>query len=490
MIINLEEIKHELTDSFSEIVDIINRLVDLRESSFSSMLNINDYLEKSAKKFGDDTAVMISKISEDLNKTIISIDIKTMKDDITESSETFLRITDDLELLSYNTICTTMSLGSKGATIAHISKEIKKNSVHAKSLLENISATFTRIYDDFKAINETFSANSSKVELMYAPKEEEQPLEVSSDISRLIEYSQFHDIIIQEINAIENALVESEGSEVFMLGKKYGTLQLTIEKMNSIQAKINEIFAEVREIIKEFLYHINTDIQNIIGRADLVKSEFEDARNYSISINGIVKDLVRMMGQSESELKNAGNGITQLKKFGKSFRSLVVITAVEVARIGDQGLESVVVSMSRTEQILSLLVDKLSKSLDFWEDLKNGFGKVLNDAERGIVQLNELHSDEHLQDLFKKSAELDKEFEYFNGKFSGNKFISHFDNGTDKVARAFASIKVTLKRNFDDYERSLPRSIFSNPDFEAGRSSASIVDIIAHEDQYSSVDFF
>ena len=490
MIINLETVKYELTDSFTEIVDIINRLVELRESSFSSMLSINDFLEKSAKSFGEDTSAMISTISENLNKTIISIDIKTMKDDITESSETFLRITDDLELLSYNTICTTMSLGSKGATIAHISKEIKKNSVHAKGLLENISETFTRIYNDFRSISETFSENSSKVELMYVSKDDEKPLEVSSDISRLIEYSQFHDIIVQEIDAIRNALDEAEGDDNFSLGKKYGTLELAIEKMNGISLKIDEVFAEIKEIIKEFLYHINTDIQNIIGRANLVKSEFEQARSYSVSINGIVRDLAQMVKASEAELKNASSGIKMLKKFGKSFRSLVVITAVEVARIGDQDLESVVSSMSSTEQILGSLVSKLSKSLDFWDELKNGFSTVLNDAEGGINRLNELHSEEQLEKLFAKSAELDREFEYFDAKFSGNRFIDHFNQGAGKVERAFTDINSILKRSFEEYSSKLPRTIFSDPDFETGRASASIVDIIAHEDQYSSVDFF
>jgi methyl-accepting chemotaxis protein len=284
-----------------------------------------------------------------------------------------------------------MSLGAKGATIAHISKEIKKNSAVAKNLLENISSIFTLIYDDFKEINTTFSENSSKVELMAGGADEQSaPLEVSSDISRLIECSQFHDIIIQEIDAISHAMIECTDDDSFCLGKSYGVHELAISKMDEVKTKITEIFEEIKEVIKEFLYHINTDIQNIVSRANLVKMEFEQAKEYSDSIEKIVGGLINMIRQTEKELKNAGNGIITLKKFGKSFRNLVVITAVEVARIGDTSLESVVVSMSETERILMTLVDKLAVSLKLWGELKGDFVSVLNEADTNINRLREL----------------------------------------------------------------------------------------------------
>lgn len=489
--IHLNELKNELTEYFIEIVDIINKLMELRGSSFESMLEINSYLEKSAKNFTDDTAVLIAKISEDLNKKIVSIDIKSMKDEITEASGTFLKITDDLELLSYNTICTTMSLGAKGATIAHISKEIKKNSTIAKNLLENISQTFTSIYDDFREINATFSANSSKVELMVGGTDtKEEPLEVSSDISRLIECSQFHDIIIQEIDAISSALTECTDKDPFCLGKSYGVHELAIAKMDEVQAKTTEVFTEITDVIKEFLYQINTDIQNIVSRANLVKMEFETAKEYSDSIESIVGGLISMIKLTEKELKNAENGILTLRKFGKSFRNLVVITAVEVARIGDTSLESVVVSMSETERILMSLVDKLSVSLKLWGELKNGFVSVLRDANINISRLRELHSDDHIDNLLKKSGELDGELEHFRGKFSGDEFMQHLNGGLAKINRSFADINRLFERSFDNLKRKIPQSMYSDPDFEAGRSSAEIIDIMAHENDHSSIDFF
>jgi len=489
--IHLNELKNELTEYFTEIVDIINRLMELRGSSFESMLEINTYLEKSAKSFTDDTAVLIAKISEDLNKKVVRIDIKTMKDDITDASETFLKITDDLELLSYNTICTTMSLGAKGATIAHISKEIKKNSAVAKNLLENISSIFTLIYDDFKEINTTFSENSSKVELMAGGADEQSaPLEVSFDISRLIECSQFHDIIIQEIDAISHAMIECTDDDSFCLGKSYGVHELAISKMDEVKTKITEIFEEIKEVIKEFLYHINTDIQNIVSRANLVKMEFEQAKEYSDSIEKIVGGLISMIRQTEKELKNAGNGIITLKKFGKSFRNLVVITAVEVARIGDTSLESVVVSMSETERILMTLVDKLAVSLKLWGELKGDFVSVLNEADTNINRLRELHSEDHINDLMKKSGDLDGELEHFRNNFSGDEFIQHLNTGLFKINDSFDEIDRLFRKSFEALKRKIPQSLYSDPDFEAGRSSASIVDVMANEEQHSSIDFF
>jgi hypothetical protein len=488
---HLNELKNELTVYFIEIVDIINKLVELRGSSFVSMLEINSYLEKSAKSFMDDTSVLITRISEDLNKKIVSIDTNSMKDEITEASDTFLRITDDLELLSYNTICTTISLGVKGATIAHISKEIKKNSVVAKSLLENISNIFTLIYDDFKEINNTFLENSSKVDMMAGENDiGDEPLEVSSDISRLIECSQFHDIIIQEIDAINNALHDCEGDDSFAVGRKYGTHELAIAKMGEVNTKTMEIFEEIKSVIKEFLYHINTDIQNIIGRANIVKMEFEQAQEYSNSIEDIVSGLIKMIKLTEKELKHANDGIITLRKFGKSFRNLVVITSIEVARIGDMSLESVVVSMTETERVLKLLVDKLAASLKLWGDLKNGFVNVLRDASTNITSLRELHAEDHINELLWKSKELDNELAYFRSKFSGAEFMQHLSVGLSKVNSSFVEINKLFEKSFNELKHSIPQSIYSDPEFEAGRASASIVDIMAHENDQSSIEFF
>ena len=356
---HLSELKNELTVYFVEIVDIIGKLMKLRGSSFESMLEINGYLEKSALDFFGDTSVLISKISRDLNKQVVSIDIKTMKDEINEASTTFLKVTDDLELLSYNTICTTMSLGAKGASIAHISKEIKKNSTVAKHMLENISVTFTNIYEDFKQINSTFEKNSSQVELMAAKAENnEDTLEVSSDISRLIECSQFHDIIIQEIDAISNALVECADHDIACLGRSYGVHEKAIEKLKNVRQTTKGIFDEIKEVIREFLYHINTDIQNIIGRANIVKVEFAKAKKYSDSIESIVCGLINMIAETEKELRKAQGDVKDLQKFSKAFRNLVVITAVEVARIGESNLESVVVSMNDTAYSQLWLVER------------------------------------------------------------------------------------------------------------------------------------
>jgi hypothetical protein len=489
--IQLDSIKEELTEYFIEIVDIINKLVELRSGNFVSMLEINTFLENSAKSFMEDTGILIAKISGDLNKRIMSLDIETMKNEIEEASSTFLQITDDLELLSYNTICRTMSLGTKGSTIAHISKEIKQNSVDAKQLLEDIRGTFTLIFDDFSTINQTFSNNSSKVEKMVVQNDtSSSPLEVSSDISRLIEYSQFHDIIIQEIDAIDNAVNSSSDDGAFAMGHKYGVYELAVVKMQDVTNKIIEVFAEIKDIIKEFLYHINTDIQNIIGRANLVRMEFEQAKDYSSSIENIVSGLMDMISETEKELKNAGTGITALRKFGKSFRNLVVITAVEVARIGDLSLDSVVSSMSRTEHVLAELVDKLTKSLKMWGGLKSEFVDVLHDADTTISRLRELHTDKEVGALLGKSAELDDELSFFRSKFSGDEFMEHLAAALENVTNSFYMINKLLANNYEHYKRQIPERIYNDPEFDKGKASATIMDIMAHEDDHSSIEFF
>ncbi|WP_022849680.1 hypothetical protein [Limisalsivibrio acetivorans] len=489
--IELQNLKEKLTDYFVEIVDIINKLVDLRSENFASMLEINSYLEDSAHRFMNNTAEITGNISSALDKKVDNLDVEAMKDEIVESTNTFLRITDDLELLSYNTICRTMSLGNKGATIAHISKEIKKNSNSAKDLLGDISETFGSIYEDFKKISETFAENSVKVDTLTVDEDDDgESLEVSSDISRLIEFSQFHDIIVQEIEAIERAFAEAEEDDNFSLGKRYGVFEIACQRISQVRERTLNTFEEIKSVTSEFLYHINTDIQNIVSRANIVRMEFDKAREYSESIETIVEDLVEMIDSTDSQIRDANQGIHHLKKFGKSFRNLVVITSVEVSRIGDESLQSVVVSMNDTEQVLSQLVSKLASSLKVWEELKEDFGDVLTSAEGDIKKLRNLHREGEIDDLAVKADKLDDELSYFRSRFSGSDFMEHLQEAISSVNLLFDDLDKTIERNFDEYKTALSSASMNSAEFEEGRQSAEIIDIIADSSDHSSVEFF
>jgi hypothetical protein len=90
----------------------------------------------------------------------------------------------------------------------------------------------------------------------------------------------------------------------------------------------------------------------------------------------------------------------------------------------------------------------------------------------------------------KKSGDLDGELEHFRNNFSGDEFIQHLNTGLFKINDSFDEIDRLFRKSFEALKRKIPQSLYSDPDFEAGRSSASIVDVMANEEQHSSIDFF
>lgn len=488
---NTIALKSSLTDNFVDIVSMIQNLIELRSSNFTSMLEINNFIEHEASLFMKDSSGIINEISGSLGKKINDIDINGMKFDIDESTETFIKITDDLEILSYNTICRTMSLGVKGSTIAHISKEIKSNAEVAKDLLSSVSEIFTQIYNEFNKINSSFLEKREHVDDMaHNSSSEVEQLEISSDLSMLIEYSQFHDIIIQEIDTILNALESIKPDSDFNRGKYAATMELGLNKIISIKSETEDIFNKIKNVIGEFMYNVNTDIQNMVSRANIVKMDFFQAKDYSEEIETMIIQLLEMIKNAEKIIKNARNGIKLLSKFGKGFRNLLVITSIEVARIGDENLGSVVTSMTNTEKILNNLVSKLINSLEMWSVLKSDFFSVLQMAGKDMEKLSSMHSVTKLNSVLEKAEDLDKELNKFRSMFNGDECMDKIEKATNDANNLFEHFINDISKELDLFINKIPDSVKNSPEFSSGYASADIKEIKADRSEHSSIDFF
>ena len=489
---NFQNLKDRLQDYFVEVVSLINMLVDLRSGSFSSMLEINERLDAESREFMADTSLIIKKISESLNRKIDSINIKGMQDEIQESTDTFLVITDDLELLSYNTICRTMSLGQRGATLAHLSKEIKKHSEEVKDLLVGLTDSFGAIYKDFKEITDTFTVNSNKMAdfLDDDVASEEDKLTINSRIDDLIQYSQFHDIISQELDTIYQSAIPDEADDAASMGENYGRMLLSIEKSKAQKEKALNTLREIKNVVSEFLFEINTDIQNMVSRANIAKSHFMKAKNYSGSIEQLIDDMSEMVDNTKKQLTMSESGVARLGKFSKSFRNLVVIAAVEVARIGDDNLHSVVTSMQNTETTLTNLMSKMRNSIEMWSELRSEFEKLLNDASGNLSELSRLHSDKRINNMLETSAEMDEELGRFKNSLNESDIIDKIDDGLDVVASEFDLMIEAAENILAEYDRSIPEEIKQDSEFIRACEQSEIHQVEAQEEDHSSIDFF
>jgi methyl-accepting chemotaxis protein len=453
-------------------------------------MDLSEKIQEGSEEFVGETDKIVSGISDHINEKIDNLNMEKMRHDIEDATKTFLSITEELELLSYNTICRTMALGEKGATITHISKEIKKYSTSVRELLETITADFENMFNSFKAIADQIistklgdSANAFKVEAI-------GDFAISSDVSLLIENSQFHDIFIQEMENINNELGVLNYTDPYEAGRQFGLFEQATGRLDMIKYNLQETLENIKEVLKDFLYTFNTDMQNIVSKTNILRSELSRVHEVSGEICTSIGGMREKIESTTGVIKDAESSIQLLQKQSKTFRNLVVITAVEVARINDDSLRSVVVSMTNTEHELHGLIDTLFNNIGKWEELREDFIYTFVHAHEEMKGI--CHSDvaSDREEMLKDTHSLDVKLDDFREVFSGDKYVSIFDANTESLLEIYMQYVESIQESFAIFGDKLGGDILSNEDFIRGRNEAELKEFFASDGEESSIDFF
>jgi len=483
-------LKHEIDETFFEIVGIINEVIQHRTESFSDMMDISETIQKGSEVFVSETDHIISDISDDINEKVQNLNMDQMKADIKDATVTFIAITEELELLSYNTICRTMALGEKGATITHISKEIKKYSTSVKDLLEVISKSFGEMFEKFKEVSDHLVRNRILPEENSFSVNAIGSFALSSDVSALIKDSQFHDIYSQELEIIKDGISNINYSSNYEAGIIFGVYEKAMGKLDVIKYSIQDKLEEIKYIMGDFLYSFNTDMQNIVSKTNILRSELNRVHEISEKVCGNIKDMTGSIDGTKRVISSTRGSVAALGKQSKTFRNLVVITAVEVARINDESLRSVVVSMNQTEDELNKLIDKLNTNVDMWEELRSSFMSAFLGAQASMDQLCSSSVAERREYVLKSTHDLDISLDDFRKIFLADKYMGYFDQNTNKLMNLFADFNESVQENFMEFNNSLGDETLSDEEFTRGRNEAELKDIIPDESEQSSVEFF
>lgn len=382
------------------------------------------------------------------------------------------------------------ALGDKGATITHISKEIKKYSTTVKNLLEVISSNFNDMFERFKEVADHLVDNKLIQDDNSFDIEAVEEILITSDVSILIENSQFHDIFMQELEVIQEALSNIEYSNAYEAGLVFGVYEKAMSKLDVIKYALQDKLAEIKDVMGDFIYTFNTDLQNIVGKTNILRSELHRVNDMSESICSTILMLKNSIDESKGVLKTTKTSVDMLAKQSKTFRNLVVITAVEVARINDESLRSVVVSMSQTESELNELIDKLFSNINMWDHLRSDFLNTFTNAESDMKMLCHSGVSESREKILGDTNHLDDQLDDFRKVFLAEKYVSFFDTNSNKLAELFDVFNESVQENFMKINDRLSEEILSDEEFTRGRNDADFKDILAHEEEQSTVEFF
>lgn len=479
----------EINDNFSQIVGIINEIIEHRTDSFSAVIEMGEKVQNESADFLRNTQTIVTSISKGINSRIDNMNMESMRNELNQATHTFLTITEELELLSYNTICRTMALGDKGSTITHISKEIKKYSTTVKYLLDEITKEFSDIYDMFKYISDNILKNDLSKSCALTTNTIEQ-LVINSDVSALIENSQFHDIFTQELKIIQDALDQQDISSAYNAGYTFGIYEKAVSKLDFIKISLKEKLDNIQSVMKDFIYSFNTDLQNIVSQTNILREELLSVDNISSSVCETLRSMSQNTDSANTLINKAQAGVSSLSKHSKTFKNLVVVTAIEVARINDDDLKSVVVSMLKTEDELHCLIDTLQNNLDMWKKLQKEFSSTFDDAGEKMKSICDHSVVSERHEMLKITGDLDKKIADFHNVFSGEKYVAFFESNTEKLVQLFEEFTDYLNERFEKFSSSIPSDMMSDDLFTQGRNESELKDILAADDDQSSIEFF
>ncbi len=127
---------------------------------------------------------------------------------------------------------------------------------------------------------------------------------ITSDVSILIENSQFHDIFMQELEVIQEALSNIEYSNAYEAGLVFGVYEKAMSKLDVIKYALQDKLAEIKDVMGDFIYTFNTDLQNIVGKTNILRSELHRVNDMSESICSTILMLKNSIDESKGSAEN------------------------------------------------------------------------------------------------------------------------------------------------------------------------------------------
>ncbi|MDQ7033134.1 MAG: hypothetical protein Q9M37_10550 [Desulfonauticus sp.] len=491
---DIRRARERLNEIFTDIVVVITQLIDLSEKNIVTIQKSSGELDKNIKQFLTTISKNLSEITAVLHTKLTDIDMDALQQDIETSATSFMEIINNLKLLSLNAICQTKDLTPQQRTIiSMISTEIKNISDNAEEQLVSLKKQFDTVFEQVSNIS-SFYDNLKNIDVqdkeLNLDKLEE--LQISADVSTLIEYSQFHDIFRQQLEKIEQAYLEINWEEntLYEIGKKIKFYELAISMLEEIKTEVTQTIDELSTALKNYLYNLNTDIQNMFSKVGIVSEGYEILNN---SRTNLFNDLDKLLDQTNKLLtfiKEIHRNIEQLQKFRKDFYNLKVVTNIEVVRMGASHLINLVESMENTYDVLLNLINKIKDIIELWENFSLELHTTITESFNLVKSYQEQNTQDSLNDIIKTNTEIDKELAYIKELLVEKDYLNKLQNYKEQLISEIDTILSKFQEDEQQLKSSLNPQDRETEDFQAGYNSLEIETIKACEENIATIELF
>jgi len=482
-----------LNEVFTDIVVVMTQIVNLADEQIKNIEASSKFIDENVEKFLNNIENNIKEIGEALTKKLVKIDIERLKLDIEDSTKTFMDITSDLEILSLNTICQTKNLGKKKAIISYISYEIKKDSDKANVILTKIKEYFQNIYESVKSVTNFFDSlkniqmRDKEVDLNSIGK-----LQISSNVAKIMEYSQFHDIFRQQLEKIEAiySTIDWNNDGLFEKGQKLKFYESVIPLLKEMEIDIANTLEEILEAIKEYLYEVNTDIQNMFSKVGLVDYFYRSMNKKRGQLLDYLNELKIKIDTLQEGTENISQEINELLRFRKHFFNLTIATKIEVNRLGVSSLQNLVTSMTDTYNNLLALIKKILDTVNVWKEISDDLLITIQESYDTIFAGQNKNIDIGLNKMRDVNDKVENELNGIKKLLVEKDYINRVKEYKKRIMKSFEEMISSFEMGYEKIRANLNENDMILDDFRAGYESIDVEKIKAGEEDLSSIELF
>ncbi len=490
---DIQEIREELNNIFTDIVVVITQIADLSDKNVNEIKHSSEFIDKNIKEFLDTISKNVKDIRNILYKKFTEIDIDSLKKDIEDSVVSFVNIISDLELLSLNTICQTRNLGDKRTIISFISAEIKRISDKANKQLNLLKENFNNVYEYISDIADFYDKlKESDVRDSDVDISKIEDIQIRSDVSKLLEYSQFHDIFRQQLEKIESAYLEIDWNDnsLYQCGKKIKFYELAIPLLQDIKEQISDVMNEITQTLKDYLYDLNTDIQNMFSKVGIIShshNSIETSRKEIFNYLNILIDKTEILRE---HIRNTHKNIEGLLKFKKDFYNLKIVTHIEIGRIGLSYLMNLVDSMTNTYNVLLSLIEKLLNIIKIWENFSKELYSTIQECHNLVTKYRESDTKDSFDKIIVMNNKIDNELSYIKELLLEKDYLQRLKDDRIRILTNLNKTISEFEKEHMSLKSSLENKDIESEEFIKGYESLEIETIRADEDNISTIELF
>ncbi|GAB6887578.1 hypothetical protein JCM13304A_10760 [Desulfothermus okinawensis JCM 13304] len=482
-----------LDEVFTDVIVVINQITNIADEQIKKIDLASQVVDKNLQQFIINITQNIDQIRKMLTKKLVNIDIEKLKLDIEEATKTFINITSDLEILSLNTICQTKNLGKKKNIISYISYEIKRDSDRISLILNKIKSLFKDAYETTNTIIEVFdSLKSMELEDKKINIEEVETLQFNSDVSRIAEYSQFHDIFMQQLNKIEEVYLNIDWNKdgLFQRGQKLKFYESSIPILKEMVSDISITLEEILESLRDYLYNVNTDIQNMFSKVGITEHFHSKInKNRQLLLNNVL-ELKTKIKSFQKNIQKTAEYSKELLRFKKYFFNLTIATKIEVNRLGISSLQNLVGSMNNTYNNLIFLTKKILNTIKVWKELSEDLYLTIEESYSTILKYENKCIMNDLKELNNAINGVEEQLEDIKTLLTEKDYIKKVKLYKKQIINSLNEMIFFLEQDYKKNKSFLDEKKVNLEDFKLGYESVFVEKIKAHEEEISTIELF